>query len=180
MLRIRITTYYTITGLYLTELDFLYLNGTALPLLFLRSLPYEALWALALSIIQLRYIKRILKQSSSRAWSQRSAITLTQRANGSQLNLRSAILRRLLTTRGIYITAIRRVIIAFLSYAFNITSRFLGRYNKVTTTKRIQMTVRYFLFNTTLLYIIEYSLLLATVLSTLVVLRQLRCGYINS
>jgi hypothetical protein len=62
---------------------------------------------------------------------------------------------------------------AFLSYASNITSRFLGRYNRAATTKRIWTTVRHFLFNITLLYIIGCSPLPATTLSTLVVLRQL-------
>ena len=59
---------------------------------------------------------------------------------------------------------------AFLSYASNITSRFLGRYNRAATTKRIWTTIKYFLFNMTLLYIIGCSLLPATVLFTLVVL----------
>jgi len=60
---------------------------------------------------------------------------------------------------------------AFLSYASNITSGFLGRYNRAATTKRIWTTVRDFLFNTTLLYIIGCSPLLATIFFTLVVLR---------
>ena len=177
-------TYYAITGLYLTKLNFLYLNGTALPLLSLRLLPYRTLRALTLSIIQLRYTKRMLKQSSGRTQSQKGTITLTQRANRSYLNLRLVILRRRpLITGDIYTTAIRRDIIAFLSYASNITNRFLGKYNRVTTAKRIQVTLRHFPFNITLLFIVGYLLLLATALFTLVILillYQLQCRYINS